>query len=35
MIKGYDTSLGFMGWVETLEKYILFSCYRDYIEYVR
>ena len=34
MLKGYDLPSGYMGWVEKLNKYMLFSCYRDYVEYV-
>lgn len=31
-MKGYDTYSGYMGW--TGERYMLFSCERDYIEWM-
>lgn len=34
MIYGYDVSYGYIGWVERLNRYIPFACYRDYIEYI-
>ena len=34
MVKGYNVHSGYMGWVEKLKKYILFSCELDYIEYL-
>lgn len=34
MLKGYNVSSGYMGWIEELNKYMLFASERDYIEYV-
>lgn len=31
---GYDVSIGYMGYVESENGMMLFSCYRDYVEYV-
>ena len=33
-MNGYDVDAGYMGWVEKFKTYRLFSCYRDYREYV-
>ena len=35
MLYGYDVDVGYVGWVAKLDQLILFSCYRDYVEYVK
>ena len=34
MLKGYNVSSGYMGWIEELKKYMLFANESDYREYV-
>lgn len=35
VIKGYWNHVGYMGWVEYIGDYMLFSCESDYIEYLK
>lgn len=32
MLKGYNTNVGYIGWIG--DRWMLFSCERDYIEYM-
>lgn len=34
MIKGYFTSSGYMGYVPSINNYMLFASESDYIEYI-
>lgn len=34
MLYGYDLPTGYYGWVERYRCMMLFSCYRDYVEFV-
>ena len=33
-LKGFDVPDGFMGWVDSIQRYMLFASYRDYREYL-
>lgn len=33
-LKGFDVPDGFMGWGDSIQRYMLFASYRDYREYL-
>lgn len=33
--KGYFTKAGYMGWIESENRYMLFASESDYLDYVR
>ena len=33
-LKGFDVPQGYMGWVDSIQRYMLFASYRDYREYL-
>ena len=34
VIKGYNNSTGYMGWVEWIGDYMLFASEQDYLDYI-
>lgn len=33
-LKGFNVPQGYMGWVDSIQRYMLFASYRDYREYL-
>lgn len=33
-IRGYNNSIGYMGWVESIGDYMLFASEQDYLDYI-